>query len=107
MKPRPPIYSDLDEDLSQRDLVERFVVGLAEHVDELQDAEAAGNFAQVQAGAADLATGAKTAGYPALVEAAERIAAAGVVRDPEAVRKSVVELTELAQRVRRGSRGAA
>ena len=42
-----PIYSEHDEDLSLRDRIETFVVGLAEHVDELQDAEMTGDFAAI------------------------------------------------------------
>ena len=43
MKPLPPIYSTHDEDLSMRDAIEGFVIGLAERIDDLQDAELQGN----------------------------------------------------------------
>ena len=107
MKPLPPIYSQFDDDLSMREKVETFVVGLAEHVDGLQDAELSGDFAAIGDAAHDLVGGARAAGYPALVEVAELVLRACDERDGEEARKAIVEITELAQRVRRGSRGAA
>jgi len=107
VKLSPPIYSELDEDLAMRDVVETFIIGLAEIVDGLQDAESSGDFAAIDGAVDVLLTGARSAGYPALVMAAERISIASAARDGEDVRKGIVELTELAQRVRRGSRGAA
>ncbi|MCA9509136.1 MAG: hypothetical protein R3E88_19515 [Myxococcota bacterium] len=107
MKPSPPIYSDFDEDLSMRDVVESFVIGLAERVDGLQDGEMAGDFGAISRAAGELAAAAREAGYPSIVDAAERVATASAARAGDEARKAIVELTELAQRVRRGSRGAA
>ena len=107
MSALPPIYSEHDDDLSQRDRVETFVVGLSEHIDDLQDAEMSGDFAAIHRAAQDLIAGAKLAGYPSLLEVAGAVVAACDSGEPDEVQKGIVELTELAQRVRRGSRGAA
>lgn len=90
-----------------REKVEIFVVGLAEHIDDLQDAEISGDFTTIHRAAQDLIAGAKFAGYPMLCEVAELVVAACDRVDLEQVQKGIVELTELAQRVRRGSRSAA
>lgn len=90
-----------------RDVVESFVIGLAERVDGLQDGEMAGDFGAISRAAGELAAAAREAGYPSIVDAAERVATASAARAGDEARKAIVELTELAQRVRRGSRGAA
>lgn len=90
-----------------REKIETFVIGLAEHIDNLQDAELSGDFTAIHRSAQDLIAGAKLAGYPALCQVAERVVAACDNADPEEAQKGIIELTELARRVRRGSRGAA
>ena len=107
MKPETPIYSTHDEDITMRECVEGFVYGLADHIDDLQDAELAGDFPLVERLCRDLIAGAGRSGYPALIDVAGDALTACATPEPEDVRKHIVELTELAQRVRRGSRGAA
>ena len=102
-----PIVSLHVEDPSFEERIDRFVVGLAERVDGFQDAEAAGNRALLRDLAAALATEADEIGYPALVEAGRRIEEACADPSAEALHKSVLDLTELSQRVRRGHRSAA
>jgi HPt (histidine-containing phosphotransfer) domain-containing protein len=94
-----------DPDLDER--IDRFVVHLAERVDAFQDAEAARDRSALLALARALAGDATALGYPLLASAAERIAEACAENVPESLRKSVVDLTELAQRVRRGHRSSA
>ncbi|MEE3330328.1 MAG: hypothetical protein VX246_05625 [Myxococcota bacterium] len=103
----PPIYSQYEHELSMRERVETFVAGLGEQIDELQDAELSGDFAAIHRAAENLVAGAKLAGYPGLLKVAERVIASSDTADPDEAQKGIIELTELAQRVRRGSRGAA
>jgi hypothetical protein len=106
VEPKPIVSTraddpDLDED------IDRFVVHLAERVDAFQDAEAARDRSALLALSSALAQDAEALGYPLLVLAARRIADACGEDVPQALRKSVVDLTELSQRVRRGHRSAA
>lgn len=107
MKPGPPIYSVHDDDLSKRDCVESFVYGLANHIDDLQEAELAEDLDEVERLSRDLIAGAEESGYPLLVEVANATITACGAGKPDEVRQGIEELTDLAQRVRRGSRGAA
>ena len=105
-RPRP-IYSSFADDPAQQDLIDAFVVGLAERVDELQDCEARGELERLLVRAESLLGDARKAGYDPLVHCAStvRLAAQGA-RSLEA-RKALIELTEVSQRVRLGHRGAA
>jgi HPt (histidine-containing phosphotransfer) domain-containing protein len=102
-----PIVSTRADDPDLDERIDRFVVRLAERVDAFQDAEASRALDALRALAASLAEDASALGYPLLVAAARRIADACDEGAPEALRKSVVDLTELSQRVRRGHRSAA
>jgi hypothetical protein len=102
-----PIYSLHDEDPSMRQCIETFVYGLARQIDDLQEAELGGDFQQVEKLARDLVAGARRSGYPSLIDVAETTISACRSGEPDEVHKGIVELTELVQRVRRGSRGAA
>ena len=90
-----------------RACVEAFVYGLAERIDDLQEAELGSDVAEIERLGRDLVAVASRSGYPQLVEVAEATIAACQAREEDEVRKGITELTELAQRVRRGSRGAA
>ena len=106
MELKPIVSTRVDDpDLDER--IDRFVVHLAERVDGFQDAEAAQDRTALLALADALAADATILGYPLLVSAAERIAEACGENVPESLRKGVVDLTELAQRVRRGHRSSA
>jgi HPt (histidine-containing phosphotransfer) domain-containing protein len=105
VKLEAPIHSLLEEDLAMRECVETFIYGLASHIDDLQEAELVSDLPEVERLGKDLAAGSSRAGYPSLVEMAETTISACQAEKAEEVRQGIVELTELAQRVRRGSRG--
>lgn len=104
-KPRP-IYSSLCEDPALQDAIDAFVVVLAERVDELQDCEARGDFPGLSERARGLQRESVRVGYEALASCAAAAAEAAGGRNGEETRKAVIELTEIAQRVRLGHRGA-
>ena len=101
-----PIHSRFEDDPSHADAIEAFVVALAERVDTLQDNEASSDWPRLIAGTDDLALAAQQAGYPQLAEAATEVLRAARERHGELAYKALVELTDVAQRIRRGHRGA-
>ena len=103
----PPIRSSREAEPDLEPEIDAFVFGLGELVDSFQDAEAASASATLDQLAARLGTRASALGFAAISDSAERIRAACGERNPEAMRKAVVDLTELAQRVRRGHRSTA
>jgi hypothetical protein len=105
-RPRP-IYSSFADDPAQQDLIDAFVVGLAERVDELQDYEARGEFERLLLRAEALLGDARKAGYDVLVHCAASVRTAAQTRQSREARKALIELTEVSQRVRLGHRGAA
>jgi len=105
--PPKPLVSTRATEPELEERIDAFVIGLGETVDALQDAEAAGDHAVLARRATALAVLAGELGYPPLVEAAERIAQASREHSPEAAHKAVAEVTDLAQRIRRGHRSAA
>jgi hypothetical protein len=102
-----PILSSLASDASLANAIEAFVVGLAERVDELQDCEAQGTLPRLGLLAADLSRDATRTGYAPLSAWADAVALACRERNPQDARKALIELTEVATRVRLGHRGAA
>ena len=103
----PPIRSTRDSEPDLEPAVDAFVFGLAELVDSFQDAESAGAIATLEQLSVGLSERATELGYAPVSDSALRIRAACGERSPEAVRKAVLDLTEIAQRVRRGHRSAA
>jgi hypothetical protein len=79
-----PIYSTLAEDPAAGEAIDAFVVELAERVDELQDLEMRKELAQLSS----------------------RVESACLERSSGDARRALVELTELARRIRLGHRGA-
>lgn len=106
-RPAPPLLSERADDPDFEERIDAFVVRLGETVDELQDAEAEGDGAALAKRAEALGCEAETLGYPPLAEAARRVAEAAHGAALEAAHKHVAEVTELAQRIRRGHRSAA
>lgn len=104
-RPRP-IYSALAEDPAFQDAIDAFVVELAGRVDDLQDCEARADFESLAELARVLRRESEKVGYESLAACAAAVQAAAGERKGEDARKALVELTEVAQRVRLGHRGA-
>lgn len=105
--PLPPIYSSCAHEVELEPEIAAFVYGLGELVDAFQDAEAAGQLEELETLAVRLFERAARLGFAPLQAAAARIQDACRSRDADVARKAVQELTEFAQRVRRGHRSAA
>jgi hypothetical protein len=103
----PPLYSALEDDPAQHEAIDRFVVELGQHVDQLQDLEALNRLPELGSRARELAERAGGTGYALLADAARQAAEAALEGKREATHDALVELTELARRVRLGHRGAA
>ncbi|MCS5637109.1 MAG: hypothetical protein NZ990_11370 [Myxococcota bacterium] len=104
---RQPVYSILGSSSDLEGVLHHFVVGLAEQVDTLQDDESNSDFEALEERALMLAQEADQMGYPELARLATKVSTACGDELKDAVQKSLVELTELAQRVRLGHRGSA
>ncbi len=102
-----PIYSSREDDPKAETEICEFIVGLAEKVDRLQDLEVAGDLAGLEKQTQKLAKRARDLGYPMLAEIAFLLMEVARENKPESAQQALVELTEVAQRVRRGYRGAA
>jgi len=105
-EPPKPIYSSCGDDPEVGDALDSFVIGLAERIDVLQDAEAAGDFAQLAALAGRLATDAEFTGFGTLATAAHSLESACFSGDPKLAREATFDITELAQRIRMGHKGS-
>lgn len=104
-RPRP-IYSSLSEDPAKQGLVERFVLALSSQIDDLQEADVLGDFPKVTEIAGSLDDAAVSHGYEILSRCCEGVRSAAEARSPEDLRKALVELTEVAHRIRLGYRGS-
>ncbi len=102
-----PIYSDREDDADLREPIDAFVIGLGERIDTIQDAHVAGNASQLASLAGALEQDARALGYPIFARAAQGIRHSVESGDEDTARKAISEVTELAQRVRLGHRGAA
>lgn len=107
LEPKPPIRSTQEDEASLAQDLDRFVIGLAERIDSIQDAELAGKSAEVGALACGLAHEAERLGYPAMAISATSVMTAAENDQQDALQETIVELTEIAQRIRQGHRGAA
>ena len=101
------IRSHLEDDPELADAIGRFVVSLAEEVDGLQDSEASAQWEPLRDMSLNLARNAERCGFPGLSQIARGVARAAEDGKPEDARAGLVELTEVAQRIRLGHRGAA
>lgn len=102
-----PIYSSRAGDPSIDEAVDRFVIGLGERVDQLQDTESEGALKKLAEFAGTLADEAEETGYGTLANAAHALESACLDRDSKLAREATIELTEITQRVRLGHKGAA
>ena len=101
-----PIFSRLVEDPAYGEAIDEFVVGVAERVDHLQDADSKGDIGELRRLAAQLVVDARAAGFDLLADVAAAVESACVDRAYKPAHDGVVALTELARRVRLGHRGA-
>jgi hypothetical protein len=107
MKERPArIYSERAGDPDLEEALDQFVLGLAERIDRLQDAQALGDHDGLAKLAAELVRDAQALGYPQLVGAGSALLDASRRRDAAPVLEGVREVTDLGYRVRLGHRGA-
>ncbi len=101
-----PIFSSRADDLDQREAIDQFVVGLAERVDQLQDAESGGRFSALADLARGLGSEAAANGFEPLANCAEHVHQSARAGRADDTHELLIELSHLAQRVRRGHRGA-
>ncbi|MDH3520562.1 MAG: hypothetical protein OEM49_08915 [Myxococcales bacterium] len=101
-----PIFSHLCDDPAAGEAIDAFVVGLAERVDELQDCEARNALNDLSERVRALAEQAANTGFETLALAARSIEIACSTGAKEEAYKALVELTEIARRIRLGHRGA-
>ena len=101
-----PIYSKVADDPSLGDAVDAFVVELAERVDALQDLDSRADYEALQAQVSELSLDATKVGYDSLAGVATAVVACAAERDRANCHKALVELTEIARRIRLGHRGA-
>lgn len=102
-----PIRSERAGDSDVLEALDAFVVALGEQIDLLQEAERTGDLKAAARRARELAADAAGLGFPPLARAAEAASRFCEDGDADAARVALVELTEVASRVRRGHRGAA
>jgi HPt (histidine-containing phosphotransfer) domain-containing protein len=105
--PPKPIYSTCGDDPDVGEALDHFVIGLAERIDILQDAEASGDFPQLASLAGQLAVDAEATGFGALASAAQALESACFGGDPKLARETTLDITEITQRIRLGHKGAA
>jgi hypothetical protein len=101
-----PIYSRRADDPAWTDAIDAFVVGLAERIDYLQDAEGSGDFVRVASLSAALRHEAGEVGFEGLADCAAGVERATRAEKLDAAYARLVELTDIAQRIRLGHRGA-
>ena len=103
---RKPIFSTRADDPEVSDLIDQFMVGLAEQVDRLQDAECRGDFEKLGALTTALAAKAETLGFGVLAACATDLQSCCQTSDLEDAREALIEITEIAKQIRMGHRGA-
>ena len=104
---KPPIRSTQEDVAELAEEIDRFVIGLAERIDVIQDAELAARSADVAELALVLARDADRLGYPGMAKSAQHVSDCATDDQRDVLLESIVELTEISQRIRQGHRGAA
>jgi len=104
---KPPIRSTQEDILELAGEIDRFVISLAERIDSIQDAELAGKAAEVGELARALSLDADRLGYPGMAMSAKGVALSATDDQRDELLETIVELTEISQRIRQGHRGAA
>jgi len=103
---RKPILSSRSDEPAAAEEIEDFIVGLAERVDGLQDAEFKGDLEELADMAHTLGTTAHELGFDLLAGSASDLERCCLTDSLEQVRETLIDLTEIAKRVRMGHRGA-
>lgn len=104
---KPPIRSTQEDVAELAEDLDRFVIALAERIDQIQDAELASSWPDVASLARTLANDAERLGYPGMALSAKNVAMTAEDEKSDVLQDAIIDLTDLAQRVRRGHRGAA
>ena len=103
---RTPLFSTRANHPGVQDTLDDFVMSLGERIDALQDAEIASDLPRMGVLAGELRGAAADHGYEPLADCAAGVRTACASGDAEVAHKGLLELTEIAQRVRLGHRGA-
>jgi hypothetical protein len=101
-----PLHSTRADDAALGDAIEAFVVGLAERIDRLQDLEIDGDLTGAAALARQLADDAEQTGFGPVACVAGELESACLSDKRDEVHEQLLELTDLARRVRLGHPGA-
>ncbi len=104
---KPPIRSTQEDVSELAEDIDRFVIALAERIDAIQDAELVTHCSEVATLARQLGIDADRLGYPSMAQCSKGVAIAAEDTKTDALQDAIVELTDIAQRIRRGHRGAA
>ena len=101
-----PIYSVHTEDPAKTEVIDEFVIQLAERIDHLQDAESEGDMARLVELAESLTRDAEKVGYADFTRVAQTALNAAQDGKAAEAHEALVELTDLSHRIRLGHRGA-
>ncbi len=103
---RKTILSSRSNDPEVAEQIEGFLVSLSERVDDLQDAEFKGDLEDLATQAHRLGTTALELGFDLLAASASDLRRCCLTDSVEQVRETLLDLTEIATRVRMGHRGS-
>ncbi len=106
MQKRKPIYSTREEEPEMHQEISGFVVRLAERIDTLQDLHSGADFDTLAQRSRSLSEQADELGYPMFAEAARLVVRACAADEPETAEQGLLEMAELARRIREAHRGA-
>ncbi len=104
---RKPILSSRSDEPEAAEAIETFVVTLAERVDDLQDVEFKGDLEELASKARRLGTTALELGFDLLAASSSDLERCCRVESVDEVRETLIDLTEIAKRIRMGHRGSA
>ncbi|HEX9814493.1 MAG TPA: Hpt domain-containing protein [Myxococcota bacterium] len=103
---RNPILSSRSDEPEVAEQIEAFAVSLAERVDDLQDCEFKGDLDDLAHLAHKLGTTANDLGFELLAASASDLERCCMADSVDEVRETLIDLTEIAKRVRMGHRGS-
>lgn len=101
-----PIYSSRAEDSTLGEAIDQFVIRVADRIDALQDAEIRCDFGLLRSLADALIRESEEIGFSPLARCAGVITAAAEEESGDEIHSALVELTEIARRIRLGHRGS-